>query len=151
MQESNAGAVATNLIKERKAALEILEEAKADVKRIDGLLADIIKPEQILKAVNKTSGETTHTDLGCVFKVEASKTVKWDTALLQKLAQKCKTWEQVASIFKIKFEIPEAKYTFLKESIAAGTFTLFSLAELDAARTVEIGEAKIKSAEILST
>lgn len=74
---------------------------------------------------------------GVVAKVDISKTVKWDSAKLLEVS-KSMDWNRVQSLFKIDFSVPENTYKAIKDvdpELAA---------KLDEARTVKLGDPKIK-------
>lgn len=147
---NNAATVVHQLINAKSKAKENENGWKAEGKRIDGELAEIIKPEDQLRAAGKLKdgGSKTVEEYGCKFTLEASKDVKWDSAKLQAVAAQL-PWAQVEHIFKIKFEISETVYKQLKASVAAGMFSAELMKQIDEARTFTVGEAKITKAEIL--
>ena len=146
---SNATPVVRNLIAERQQATANSKAWKEVADAKTGALAEIIGPEQILTDAGKMQdgGSTTIELHGGKFNVEAEKKVKWDSAKLQAVASKM-PWPMVEAIFKIKFEISETKYKDLVANAKAGMFDPKILEAINGARTVEIGEAKIKSAEL---
>lgn len=148
---SNAEPVVKNLIIERDKALANSKAWKEEAGKKDLALAEIIGPEQIIQNAgkDKDGGSTTVELFGAKFNVEAEKKVKWDSAKLQALAATM-PWPMVNAIFKIKFEIAEAKYKDLVTNAGAGMFDPAILKAINDARTVEIGEAKIKSAELVN-
>jgi hypothetical protein len=148
---SNAETLVKQLIEARDKAIQNSKAWGAEAKRIDGQLAEVINPEDLVKQAGKdqTGGATTVELYGAKFTVEAEKKVKWDSTKLQKVASRL-TWPVVLAIFKIKFEIAEAKHKDLTVNAGAGMFDPEILKAINDARTVEIGEAKIKSAELVN-
>lgn len=91
---------------------------------------------QSFKNQDKTSGDLTLlTDAGKV-KASISKTVKWDSAKLQKIASGM-SWAEAQGVFKIDFSVPEANYKAaqnLKPELAE---------KLLDARSVKYGDLKL--------
>lgn len=148
---SNIEPVIKDLVQRRTKALENSTLWKAEAARIDAQISEIINPEKILTDANKMkSGGSLTTELhGAKFVVEASKTVSWDSDKLQNVAAKL-SWNVVKAIFKIKFEVAEAKFKDLAVNAQAGMFDQETFNAIRDARTVKIGEPKIKSAEIVN-
>lgn len=146
---SNAATVVRQLITDRTKAKENESGWKAERTRIDGAIAEIIQPEEVLKLHGKMENGGSKTVImdGGKFTLKAEKTVKWDSDKLQNLAATL-PWATVAALFKIKFEVTEAKYADIKTNTEAGLLDPSILAAINAARTVTIGEAKIESAEL---
>lgn len=147
---SNSANAIQQLIIAKEKAKENEIAWKAEGKRIDAQLAEIIKPEEYLEQAGKmaTGGSTTVIKDGAKFSLEASKEIKWDSKKLQSLAANM-PWNVVSTLFKITFSVPEALYKQLPAMVHAGSFPEELLKEIDVARTVSIGEAKIKTAEIV--
>lgn len=148
---SNAQTKIEYLVKARTEALMHAKAWKEEADRMTGQLAEIIGPEELLSNAGKLKdgGSTTVELHGAKFNVEAEKKVKWDSGKLQTIASKM-AWPVVDAIFKIKFEIAETKYKDLVTNAGAGMFDPEVLKAINDARTVEIGEAKIKSAELVN-
>jgi len=146
---NNLQAVVKGLIEARESAKSHEKGWKEEQKRIDSELASIIEPAEIAKAAgkDKTGGSKTVEMYGGKFTVDVEKKVSWDSAKLQAVAASL-PWEMVEAIFKIKFEISETKYKDLVENSKGGMFDPEVLKKINDARTVEIGEAKIKAVEI---
>jgi len=148
---SNAAPIVKELIEGRAAAKTNETAWKAHVAKLTEQLAEIIGPEAILRAAEKLeSGGATTTEMhGGKFTVEAEKKVSWDSKKLQDIAATL-PWKQVLAIFKIKFEISETVYKSLVTNAEAGIFDIKILEKIKEARTVEIGQPKIKSAELVN-
>ena len=148
--KSNAATVVHQLVTQKNEAKINADGWKAEGKRIDAELARIISPETHLIAAGKmvAGGSTTIEEHGVKFVVEAKKEVKWDSAKLQNIAARM-PWEMVESIFKIAFEITETSYKNCLNNTKSGMLDAQIMALIDDARTVQIGEAKIKTAEII--
>lgn len=144
----NSETAIRQLVLQRETLLSVIEQAKVDVKKTDAALSEIIRPEAVLLAAGKEHGQTTLETDGVKITVKADKKVKWDSAKLMEIATKL-PWEQVRNLFKITFEMPETKYGFLAENVKAGMQPAELLQDIDEARTVEIGEAKISAVELL--
>lgn len=144
--------VVQQLVKEQAAAKVNSDAWKAEAARKNAELVQMLNPEAYVKAAgkNETGGSTTVTEHGAKFTMEMEKKVKWDSKKLQAIAAKL-PWAQVEAVFKISFEVTEAVYKSLVTNANAGLFPKETLALIDDARTVEISEAKIKSAEIVTT
>jgi len=148
---SNTEPVIRKLIQDRAIAKSNELGWKAAGAKYLEQIAEIINPAQIAKEAgkDKDGGSKTVEMHGAKFSIEAEKKVSWDSAQLQAVAATL-PWKVVAAIFKIKFEISEAKYKSLVENADAGMFDPEVLEKIKAARTVEIGEAKIKTAELIN-
>lgn len=148
---SNAQTAVQQLVTKRNEALMHAKAWKEEADRMTSQLAEIIGPEELLSNAGKLKdgGSTTVELHGAKFNVEAEKKVKWDSGKLQTIASKM-AWPVVSAIFKIKFEIAETKYKDLVTNAGAGMFDPAILSAINDARTVEVGEAKIKSAELMS-
>lgn len=147
---SNSQQVVRQLIIDRDQAKANQEGWKDQFDKITDQLAEVVKPEGHLKAAGKleTGGSTTVEDSGGKFTFEAAKSVKWDSDKLQNIAAGLK-WNMVISLFKIKFEMTETQYKNLVSNVQAGVIDQSILDAVNDARTVNIGEAKIKSAELI--
>lgn len=148
---SNSQTVLQDLIQKRNDALENSKAWKNEAARVDAQIAEIINPEDILRNAGKlTDGGSTTVEMnGGKFNIAADKTVKWNSDILRVVASKM-PWNIVSTLFKITFEMSETKYKSLKESAAVGMIDADLLKHIDEARTVSVGEPKIKSAEIIS-
>jgi len=142
---SNSKTVVRQLIVARETALKNSKGWKEEAAKIDAQISEIISPEAILREAGKLEdgGSKTVEIDGGKFNIGADKKIKWDSAMLQAVAAKM-DWETVSNLFKIKFEMPEAKY-----KAALGLLPADVVTQINEARTVEVGEAKIKKVELL--
>ena len=147
---SNIATVLRQLVLERSEAKKNAAGWKAEFDRITEQMSQMLNPEYHLTNAGKmqSGGSTTIEENDVKFVVEAKKEVKWDSAKLQNIAARM-PWEMVESIFKIAFEITETSYKNCLNNTKSGMLDAQIMALIDDARTVQIGEAKIKTAEII--
>lgn len=127
------------LREQRKEVVALIEQQKSILQQIDDRITDVLSDNafKIMEAAGKNSGDVTMTLAdGTKYKASVSKTVKWDSDALKEGAKDF-TWDEVRSMFKIDFSVPEANYQALQKLKP-------ELAEkVAAARTVKYGDIKI--------
>lgn len=143
---SNSKTALTELVTRRNVLTGAMTKCKAEIEGVDKEICDIIKPEDVLKAKDKTHGECTAEQDGVKFTVGADKTVKWDSAKLMAVAGQM-SWAQANAMFKITFEMSETNYKNLVNNVAAGLVDQKVLDAVNDARTSKIGETKLKKIE----
>lgn len=127
--------------------LALIARTKQEIESLHVQIAEIVQPAEKLKAAGKEHGETSFEEDGAKFTVGADKKVKWDSAKLMAIAQTL-PWQQAVSMFKITFEMQETKYKALVDNVQSGLVSQDLLDKINDARTVEIGEVKLKKAEL---
>lgn len=138
------------LISKRQFAELNSKEWAKTLKAVDAEIATLINAENILREAGKleNGGSKTIELDGCKINIEAAKKIKWDSKILQAVARTM-DWKMAEVIFKIKFEISETKYNDMVANTQGGMFDESLLAKINDARTVEIGEPQVKSAEFI--
>lgn len=116
-----------------------IEERKAILQQIDDKISDVLSDiaYKAMEAAGKNSGDVTITPFdGLRFKASVSKTVKYDTEKLMRLASTM-PGQKVTQLFKIDFSVSEESYKALQK------FEPELAAKIEEARTVKYGAMKI--------
>ncbi len=124
-----------------------LKELEASVKKViaanNGILKDIQKEitsryedlaRQAYDQANKESGSMTLPQGDFKLKTSISKSVKWDSTMLQQIAATM-PWEDVSHYFKIDFKVPDSIFNAIPPGELKDKIT--------AARTVKYGDLKL--------
>ena len=147
---SNSDAALGVLLEDRAQAKQHSASWKKIEKALDVQISEIINPEGVLREAKKleNGGSKSIKQAGSKIEVEAKKEVKWDNTQLQNIAS-AMPWQSVVQLFKIDFEMKESVYKGIQDSVKAGLQDPDFLNKLNVARTVKIGEPKIKSIKLL--
>ena len=123
------------LVAIRDAAQADIDEAKAETADVDAEYVRRFGPalEGVLTEAGKQS-TTVDVEGGFKAKGSISKTVKWDSDILQTIAASM-SWEEIKHYFKIDFSVPEAIF----KAIPPGKLQ----EAVEKARTVKYGDLKV--------
>lgn len=131
------------LREQRRNVVALIEQQKAILQQIDDRFAEVLGAgmREMMSTSGKQSGEITWTlEDGSKYKCSVSKTVKYDSEKLQRIAS-AMPWEKAQKVFRIELSVPEATYqNIVKLDPALAN-------EIEDARTVRYGDIRVTPIE----
>lgn len=131
------------LREQRRNVVALIEQQKAILQQIDDRFAEVLGAgmREMMSTSGKQSGEITWTlEDGSKYKGSISKTVKYDSEKLQRIASTM-PWDKAQKVFKIDLSVPEITYQNIVKLDPALAI------EIEDARTVRYGEIKVTPIE----
>lgn len=131
------------LREQRRQVVAEIERNKAILQQIDDHFAEVLGAgmREMMSTSGKQSGEITWTlEDGSRYKGSVSKTVKYDSDKLQRIASSM-PWDKAQNVFKIELSVPEATYQDIRKLDPA------LAREIEEARTVRYGDIKVTPIE----